>query len=546
MYKWYLPTFSEVIALSEPDQAKWTGSLAQQRVRAERQWCGAIAALNQLLQQPDATSDSAIDSLTLEHSAEPIHGLVLSGPLPVLDQPDLMGKVSAWTFTVDSTYLNAWSPLQLLPAADQPAAADSSAMATLPLLANDPLAAEQFCLVLTAHFSLVMALGGTDHESAFVFSFTPEVVWQSWQALRSRLLLVNSPSLNQLDQLVKQFSPVAPDYQTVMQFSRLTLAHLPEPMEWAVKEISDAVQPAVVTLASHSAEAQPARSDTAIASWQDAVARRKSSTPQRPEGSANHAAPSADDLHVAQPSADTELLQAIAHEVRTPLTTIRTLTRLLMKRKDLNPDIHKRLAVIDRECTEQIDRFNLIFKAVELETSAVKRPLMPLAPISLAQVFQQNLTRWQEQAAQHNLTLEVILPQKLPLVVADPTMLDQVLTGLVDRITHSLPSGSHIQVHVALAGHQLKLQFQSYPQLPESSSDGSKSSCNGKSSFKPPLKSLGQLLMFQPETGNLSLNLAVTKNLFQALGGKMIVRQRPQQGEVLTVFLPLETRKLDE
>ncbi|MCY7277683.1 MAG: ATP-binding protein, partial [Phormidesmis sp. CAN_BIN44] len=44
----------------------------------------------------------------------------------------------------------------------------------------------------------------------------------------------------------------------------------------------------------------------------------------------------------------------------------------------------------------------------------------------------------------------------------------------------------------------------------------------------------------QPETGSLSLNLSVTKNLFQALGGKLIVRQRPERGEVFTLFLPLE------
>jgi hypothetical protein len=54
------------------------------------------------------------------------------------------------------------------------------------------------------------------------------------------------------------------------------------------------------------------------------------------------------------------------------------------------------------------------------------------------------------------------------------------------------------------------------------------------------LKSIGQLLMFQPETGSLSLNLNVTKHLFQVLGGKLIVRQRPQEGEVMTIFLPLE------
>jgi signal transduction histidine kinase len=49
--------------------------------------------------------------------------------------------------------------------------------------------------------------------------------------------------------------------------------------------------------------------------------------------------------------------------------------------------------------------------------------------------------------------------------------------------------------------------------------------------------------MFQPETGNLSLNLAVTKNLFQAMGGKMTVRQRSEQDEVFTIFLPIEASK---
>jgi signal transduction histidine kinase len=46
--------------------------------------------------------------------------------------------------------------------------------------------------------------------------------------------------------------------------------------------------------------------------------------------------------------------------------------------------------------------------------------------------------------------------------------------------------------------------------------------------------------MFQPETGVISLNLSATKHLFQAIGGKLIVRQRPQHGEVLTIFLPLK------
>jgi signal transduction histidine kinase len=227
----------------------------------------------------------------------------------------------------------------------------------------------------------------------------------------------------------------------------------------------------------------------------------------------------------------------MAHEIRTPLTTIRTLTRSLLKRKDISEEVAKRLRLIDRECTQQIDRFSLIFRAVELETDGTPRPRSPLSAISLNQLFDDAIPRWQQQASRRNLSLTVNVPPCLPMVNTDPAMLTQVLTGLVDRFTHSLPPYSHIELAVMLAGHQLKLQFQSQP--PE----GSEAKPN-EDPFASPFKALGQLLMFQPETGNLSLNLNATKNLFQALGGKLIVRQRPKAGEVLTVFLPLEPKTL--
>jgi len=173
---------------------------------------------------------------------------------------------------------------------------------------------------------------------------------------------------------------------------------------------------------------------------------------------------------------------------------------------------------------------------VELETSATHLASMSLTRTSLTDVLHQSIPRWQQQASQRQMTLTVDLPQEMPAVVSDPTVLDQALTSLIERFTRNLPAGSHIQVEVAPAGSQLKVQLQS--QLDEA--------CNGKdadnpfSSWKSSAKSIGQMLMFQPETGSLSLNLSVTKNLFQAIGGKLIVKQRPQQGEVMTVYLPLE------
>ena len=231
---------------------------------------------------------------------------------------------------------------------------------------------------------------------------------------------------------------------------------------------------------------------------------------------------------------DVELLQAFAHEVRTPLTTIRTMTRLLLKRRDLPDNVITRLEIIDHECTEQIDRMELLFKAAELETStSVKSANTQLTPMSLDQILQQSIPRWQQAANRRNLTLDVVLPQQLPTVVSNPNMLDRVLTGLMENFTRSLPPGSCIQVQVIPAGDQLKLQL--LPQF--QCKDANKAATPAT----PPIrKALGQLLMFQPETGTISLNIAATKHLFQAIGGKLIVRQRPHYGEVLTIFLPLE------
>ncbi|NJO19106.1 MAG: HAMP domain-containing histidine kinase [Spirulinaceae cyanobacterium RM2_2_10] len=221
-------------------------------------------------------------------------------------------------------------------------------------------------------------------------------------------------------------------------------------------------------------------------------------------------------------SGELELLQALTHEIRTPLTTIRMLTRLLLKKRgNLTKEAVERLETIDQECTEQINRMELIFRAVELETRSPASEDVPLAPIALQQLIQQCVPQWQKQAQRRNVTLDVLMPDQLPTVVSNPIMLDKVLMGLMESLTRNLPLGGQIQVQVATAGHQLKLQLRSEEAAFSSS------------------QALGQLLMFQPETGSLSLNLNVTKNLFQAMGGKLTVRQHACRGEVLTIFLPL-------
>lgn len=530
--KYFLPTISELLAEGRAN-SNLKGNYPAQKSKikredlyskAEREWYGAIAAVNLLLDREISAPSKEIEEFSSTSNCQCDRGLVLSGPTPILSNPALAHFYTTSVFTSGTSNALDWlsilarQTLPMLPGTNLTSSALPTPQ-TLPLWGGDPLAKEQFCLVLTPSFSLVMVLGkNAADEPAFLFSFDPEIVAKAWGLLRQRVLLIGAYCNTQFDEefpylkfgqyyankltvlesLAEEFAPIAPDYKTVMEFGNLLLENMP--LEEEKNEILE---------------------QKFAKNKKQATAANNKSDPDNSR------------------SADVELLQAIAHEVKTPLATIRTLTRLLLKRPKIDSEtLKKRLQSIDSECTNQIDRFGLFFRAVELETQQQKQcekdeKNLRLTSISLADFFENSVPKWQKKATQRSHTLEVILPPKLPTVVSDGTMLDQVLGSLIENFSRNLPGGSHIQVEVNSAGNQLKLQLKSQPK------SGVKDRClfatNGTTSFK----SIGPLLMFQPETGSLSLNLNVTKNLFEAMGGKLVVRQRPEKGEVMTIFLPL-------
>jgi signal transduction histidine kinase len=472
--KWLLPTLSEVLTKAEP-----TGIdlLVPEFNPPEPQPATDRQDLQLKAHGQWQSAIASVEALLLKALPSPIgvpdlseetviEGLLITAPLPLFSHPAIVSQLQTITFTT------AHANRQLLPCQSTSIDRDLDRFHHFPveLLPTDPLADERFCLILTSQFSLVVVLGEENGDPRCQFSFDPDDLDLAWKSLRGRMMLTAPQHLSYLDELAAQFSPIEPDYRWVMAFGQSLLEHQP----------LATVAPAPPTV----------EVPTKLA-------------------------------------ADVELIQALTHEIRTPLTTIRTMTRLLLRQPDLSAPVLKRLGAIDRECTEQIDRMELIFSAVELATTQPSQAV-DLTTMSISHLLEKSLPHWQQQAERRNLDLAVDIPHKLPAVVSNPTILDRVLTGLVENFTRNLPSGSRIQVEVTPVGDKLKLQLQSQPEAEE------------HTPATPDRRhSIGRLLTFQPETGNLSLNMNVTKDLFQLLGGKLVVRQHLQQGEVLTIFLPL-------
>lgn len=334
---------------------------------------------------------------------------------------------------------------------------------------HTPIIQAPFCLVLSQEVSVLLRFMP---QEGLQFSFDPVDLQAFWQGIEGSLWPSHTPVLAPLADWMRSPCLEIPDYRWVSYFGQRLLHHSPSPTP---------------------------------------VATVKETAPRCP-------VPASTDLA----STDIDLLQALSHEIQTPLATIHTLTQLVLRQQNLPAKVHHYLQIIAQECSEQITRFRMLLRAADMIASDEGGCPTALSATSLEDILALSVPRWQKQAARRHLTLTIHSPPSLPAVMSDPSHLDQVLTGLVEYFSQTLPPGSELHLEFSLAGSQLKLELRS-PQP-------------GKPAK---LASLGKLLLLHPETGHLSLNFTAAKHLLEAVGAKLTVRGDRQRGEILTLYLPL-------
>ena len=221
---------------------------------------------------------------------------------------------------------------------------------------------------------------------------------------------------------------------------------------------------------------------------------------------------------------EAKLLQAISHEVRTPLATIRTLISSTLKKYNMDESIRNRLNQIDNECNEQIDRFGLIFNAAELVSNDIS-PSNQLARINLGEILHKLSPVWSKQLKRRGISLEIDIPNQLPEILSDSEKLELMLRGLIDKNTRGLREGSSLILELRPAGQKLKLQLKV-----QKLDKGKKELFNKENG-----SDIGLVLNWNPQTGSLQLSQIATQKLLASLGGH--VTKRRDTG--LTVFFPI-------
>jgi signal transduction histidine kinase len=138
-----------------------------------------------------------------------------------------------------------------------------------------------------------------------------------------------------------------------------------------------------------------------------------------------------------------ELISTLAHEMRTPLTSIKGFsTALLMEEANFSVETQREfLQIIDEECDILQ---NLIHDL--LESSIIDAGLLRIEPqpVRLPRLAQGVVHDIAHQTEKHRLLLD--FPPDLPLVDADPQRVAQVLRNLLDNAVKYSPDGGLIVV----------------------------------------------------------------------------------------------------
>ena len=394
-------------------------------------------------------------------------GLWMAAPLPALYEPELLEQLHGWVWAPDSLERLNGSP-NALPISGRIHQGDAVGFRRLPLEdrdGDDPL-----LLVITSELQLALTIDGEPGKRQLLMRCDAESLSDALTLMGERLNETSAPLAEQLRQELTALGSLRND----PDFDRRFWPRLAEKL--------------TETAPSLTLQSMP---DTGS-----------------DDSNSNH---------------DLSLLEAITHEVRTPLATIRTLIRSLLRRKDLSGLVETRLRQIDVECSEQIDRFGLIFQAAELQR---KPSETTLARTDLGSILQTLEPTWREQLERRGVTLHLDLQNDLPDVLSDPHRLEPMLGGLIDRVSRGLPGGTRLLLLLQPAGARLKLQLQ----VRSSSSSDAPPDI-------PDTEEVGTVLSWDPSTGSLQLSQNATRQLMASLGGRYQARRERD----LTVFFPVAT-----
>jgi two-component system sensor histidine kinase KdpD len=214
------------------------------------------------------------------------------------------------------------------------------------------------------------------------------------------------------------------------------------------------------------------------------------------------------------------LLQAVSHDLRTPLAGIKASASSLRQLDIAWSDVDRDEFL--RTIEEETDRLTaLVGNLLDMSRIQAGAVAARTQPVGLEEVVPAALAGLGERAAK----VEVDVPESLPAVRADPALLERVVANLVDNAVAHSPEGSPVRVEAGQVASKVLIRVVDRgPGIP----------LEERERIFQPFQRLGDS---PPHGGGVGLGLAVALGFTRAIGGELVVDDTPGGGATMTIEL---------
>ena len=212
-----------------------------------------------------------------------------------------------------------------------------------------------------------------------------------------------------------------------------------------------------------------------------------------------------------------QLTAGLAHELRNPLSTIKSSSELLLRNLPAGNEVALELAGF---VSSEVDRTNsLITRFLEF-ARPLKLKLEPSVDVT------QILDKAVEQVLRHSTPFDVTIHRNyspdVPMLALDPELMGLVFYNLLLNAAQASPKGAPITIKTRLADSMVEVAV-----IDRGSGIGAD---NLKNVFNP---------FFTTKSDGVGLGLAIVSKIVDEHRGKITVDSTPNEGSVFHVFLPV-------
>ena len=150
------------------------------------------------------------------------------------------------------------------------------------------------------------------------------------------------------------------------------------------------------------------------------------------------------------------LLRAISHDLRTPLTAISGNAGILMENASVL-DAAKRRQLYTSIYDDSMWLANLVENLLSVSRIENGTIRLKMEPELLEEVFQEALTHLDRKAREHTITVE--LPDDMLMAKMDARLIVQVVINIVNNAIKYTPPGSHVQVSARKRGESVEVRI---------------------------------------------------------------------------------------